>query len=166
MKMQVNALKIKQLREQRCWSQLQLSEMAGISLRTLQRVEAKSVASQETVKSIAAVLEIDCDQLLPQIDEVFPLKSEQLSQSEQDVDSKPAPNEHIATRKELIITLLVLMASAAIGFGGVFFAYSENRIDHEQFVMFKDIVAGGFMIGLLGLAYRAYKADLISLSKL
>lgn len=166
MKMQVNALKIKQLREQRCWSQLQLSEMAGVSLRTLQRVEAKSVASHETIKSIAAVLEIDCDKLLPSPKESTAHTSEQPSQTEQKPDSKPEPEEKIVTRKELFVTLLILMASAAIGYGVVFWAYSDGRIDHEQFVMFKDIVSGGFLVGFLGLAYRAYKADLIALSKL
>ena len=62
--MQIHSHIIKQVRDQKCWSQQQLADMSGISLRTLQRVEAKSVASQETIKALAAVLEIDCEQLV------------------------------------------------------------------------------------------------------
>ncbi|GAA0855038.1 helix-turn-helix transcriptional regulator [Aliiglaciecola litoralis] len=168
MKMQINAQKIKQLREQRCWSQLQMAEMAGISLRTLQRVEAKSVASQETIKGIASVLDIDCESLLPETNDTTPLTAAQLEQpviTQQSVETTQNPASTAEIRKQFLITLTVIIVSAAIGFAGVFIAYSENRIDQEQFVFFKDLVAGGFLLGLLGLAYRAYKADLISLSK-
>ena len=41
MTMQINAQRVKHLREQKCWSQQQLADMAGISLRTIQRLEAK-----------------------------------------------------------------------------------------------------------------------------
>ncbi|MFT4939806.1 MAG: transcriptional regulator with XRE-family HTH domain [Paraglaciecola sp.] len=168
MKMQINAKKIKQIREQRCWSQLQLSEMAGISLRTLQRVEAKSVASQETIKSIAAVMEIDCELLLPDASEPTPLTREQLEQAtlaDERARNTDVDIVHSAMRRQLIVTLVVILLSSAIGFAGVYFAYSENRIDNEQFGLFKDLVSGGFLIGLAGLTYRAYKTGFISLSK-
>lgn len=64
MKTKVNTQKIKELREQRGWSQSQLSEMAGISLRTLQRMEKEENSSIESVKSIASVFEIDFQNLL------------------------------------------------------------------------------------------------------
>ena len=168
MQMQVNAKKIKQMREQKCWSQLQMSEMAGISLRTLQRVEAKSVASQETIKSIAAVLDLDCELLLPETNEAESLNKNQLNDSLAPNEQSTTPQSDIKDsnlRKKMLWTLLIVILSAIIGFTGVFTAYSENRIDHQQFVFFKDLVAIGFLLGIAGLGYRAYKAGFISLSK-
>lgn len=58
---------VKRLREQRHWSQEQLARLAGLSLRTVQRVEAGQKASLETVKALAAVLETDIDRLTEDI---------------------------------------------------------------------------------------------------
>lgn len=41
------------------WSQEQLAEMAGLSTRTVQRIERGAKASPETLKCLAAVLETD-----------------------------------------------------------------------------------------------------------
>ncbi|MFD2165877.1 helix-turn-helix domain-containing protein [Thalassotalea euphylliae] len=54
---------VKKLREKKYWSQEQLANMAGLSLRTIQRVEAGNPASQETLKSLASVFEIDVSKL-------------------------------------------------------------------------------------------------------
>jgi transcriptional regulator with XRE-family HTH domain len=50
---------IQKLRLQRGWSQQQLAEASGLSARTIQRIEAGQPASAETLKSLAAVFEID-----------------------------------------------------------------------------------------------------------
>lgn len=50
---------IRKYRLERGWSQEQLAQMAGISTRTLQRVERGKSASAETLKCLAAVLEVD-----------------------------------------------------------------------------------------------------------
>jgi transcriptional regulator with XRE-family HTH domain len=50
---------IQKLRLQRGWSQQQLAEASGLSARTIQRIEAGQPASTETLKSLAAVFEID-----------------------------------------------------------------------------------------------------------
>ena len=63
MQLKINANKLKQLRESRCWSQQQLADMSGLSLRTVQRIEAKSVASQESVKCLGAVFDIAISEL-------------------------------------------------------------------------------------------------------
>ncbi|MBQ4864185.1 helix-turn-helix domain-containing protein [Pseudoalteromonas sp. MMG013] len=57
--MQVNIDVIKTQRSTRAWSQTQLAEVSGLSLRTIQRIEKTGVASLESVKSLASVLEID-----------------------------------------------------------------------------------------------------------
>ncbi|MBI9035868.1 MAG: helix-turn-helix transcriptional regulator [Bacteroidales bacterium] len=50
---------IKKLRLERHWSQEQLSELSGLSTRTIQRIEKGEKAGYETLKSLAAVFEID-----------------------------------------------------------------------------------------------------------
>ena len=54
---------IKNLRTKHHYSQEQLAQMSGLSLRTIQRVESGQRASLETLKSLAAVFEIDVDVL-------------------------------------------------------------------------------------------------------
>ena len=58
---------VKKLRAERSWSQEQLAEMSGLSLRTIQRVEAGNKASLETLKSLAAVFETDVSKLTEEI---------------------------------------------------------------------------------------------------
>lgn len=50
---------IKNARKERAWPQGQLADVAGVNLRTIQRIERDGVASLETQKAIAAALDID-----------------------------------------------------------------------------------------------------------
>ena len=54
---------IQKLRQDRGWSQEQIAEMAGLSTRTVQRIENGAAASAETLKSLAAVFDIPLNQL-------------------------------------------------------------------------------------------------------
>lgn len=54
---------IRKLRLEKGWSQEQLAEMAGVSSRTIQRIENGCEVSHETVKCLAAVFEIDFNYL-------------------------------------------------------------------------------------------------------
>ena len=54
---------IQKLRLQRGWSQEQLAEISGLSVRTVQRIERGHAASLETMKALASVFEIDIAQL-------------------------------------------------------------------------------------------------------
>jgi len=63
MDMQLNPNRIRTERERRAWSQEHLAEVAGVSLRTIQRVETTGTASFETARSIAAVLGIEVAEL-------------------------------------------------------------------------------------------------------
>ena len=62
--MDVSSETVRRARLQRGWTQQQLAEVADLSLRTVQRVENQSVASNETVSALCAVLEIERRQLL------------------------------------------------------------------------------------------------------
>lgn len=179
MYMQVNAVKIKYLREQRCWSQLQLSEMAGISVRTLQRLEAKSAASQETIKSIAAVLEIDCDKLLP--DRSNPLASsdehnvnhlvmEQTSAATLPIspsnDNQQEQDKLSKLRRKLSLAFFIVIASNLFGFYSVYSAFDAAKIDLETFGFLKNLISMTliFCTGLL--CFKAYRNGLFKKSDL
>ncbi|THE44537.1 DNA-binding protein [Raoultella ornithinolytica] len=50
---------VKQLRLQRAWSQEQLAELAGLSVRTIQRIENGDRPGLETLSALAAVFEVN-----------------------------------------------------------------------------------------------------------
>lgn len=54
-----DAAKIKRWREERHWSQEHLAELAGIGLRTVQRIENGETASQDSLKALAAAFNVD-----------------------------------------------------------------------------------------------------------
>ncbi len=57
---------VKKLRLQQSWSQEQLSQFSGLSVRTIQRIERGQKASLESLKSLAAVFQIDINELQPE----------------------------------------------------------------------------------------------------
>ena len=58
MDMKVKSSLIRKYRADHLWSQDQLAQVSGLSLRTIQRLEARGSASQETIKAMAAVFEV------------------------------------------------------------------------------------------------------------
>jgi len=59
---------VKKLRLKKCWSQEQLSQFSGLSVRTIQRIEQGQKASLESLKSLAAVFQINLDDLQQESD--------------------------------------------------------------------------------------------------
>ena len=72
----INSTVVKALRKKSGWSQEQLANAAGLSLRTIQRVESESKASMETKVCLAATFQIS-------------LESLNVNTSAQVVDTKP-----------------------------------------------------------------------------
>lgn len=58
-----NLNKVREYRLARAWSQEQLAEMAGLSTRTVQRIENGDPPSLETLSALAAVFEINVTDL-------------------------------------------------------------------------------------------------------
>lgn len=54
-----NLRDLKKLRLENHWSQEQLAEMCGLSIRTIQRIEKGENANLETIKALASVFETD-----------------------------------------------------------------------------------------------------------
>jgi len=63
MEMKLNQKLMKRLRQERVWTQDQLAEIAGLSKRTIQRIEKHGHASLESARSLAAVFELSTNQL-------------------------------------------------------------------------------------------------------
>ncbi len=63
MALKADSKKIKRWREDRQWSQEHLAEIAGLGLRTIQRVEKGEGASQETLMALAAAFDVDASAL-------------------------------------------------------------------------------------------------------
>ena len=55
---------VRKLRLQRGWSQDQLAQLSGLSIRTIQRIERGKKAGLESLKSLAAVLEVQVADLV------------------------------------------------------------------------------------------------------
>jgi len=62
--MKINRTLLRQLRLQRVLSQEELAMAAGISARTVQRMEAEGTASLESRKAVAAVFGVDAERFL------------------------------------------------------------------------------------------------------
>lgn len=60
---QILAGKVKELRKRKAWSQSHLAEAAGLSTRTIQRLERTGNCSYETLLSVAAVFDVDIEEL-------------------------------------------------------------------------------------------------------
>ncbi|MHA6287123.1 helix-turn-helix domain-containing protein [Maricaulis sp. CAU 1757] len=59
MAFKTDTAKIRRWREERHWSQEHLAELAGISLRTLQRIETGASASRDSLTALAAAFDVD-----------------------------------------------------------------------------------------------------------
>lgn len=59
MEQMIDSYLIKELRNGRSWTQDQLAAVAGLSLRTIQRIEKEGVCSLESRQALASVFEID-----------------------------------------------------------------------------------------------------------
>lgn len=62
--MKINSDLVKKLRIAKNWSQEQLSEACGLSLRTIQRLENGGSASLESIRTLANIFEIDSNELI------------------------------------------------------------------------------------------------------
>lgn len=72
------AVWMKKFRLRKGWSQEQLAEMAGLSVRTVQRLEKGHPASMESLKALASVFELELSQL-PQEPSMNPQEPSQIS---------------------------------------------------------------------------------------
>lgn len=127
---------IKALRKERLWSQSQLAEVAGLSLRTVQRLEANGNASMESIKALAAVFEISVNELNGEQRRREQLRGVQLNEQQlieeqpQELNLKEKRNTNEKRRPNLIISKrLAAVISGVLAFLSAVFlvpASAEN----------------------------------------
>ena len=83
-------MSIQKMRLQRGWSQQQLADASGLSARTVQRLESGHAGSIESMKSIAAVFEVDFSTLITE---------EAMTEQPHSTPSTPNAQERIAFRQ-------------------------------------------------------------------
>ncbi len=157
MLVKIDAEKLKQLREQRCWSQQQLAEMSGISLRTVQRIEAKAVASQESVKSLAAVFETDTQTILAS--DTVPQSENEVADTALDITTRKTVSSSDKKRQSRAFTKLYLsyglvFATHLIAFFCIFAAFNQNEISEDTFQLLKNTVSIALVLSALALFWR------------
>ncbi len=59
---------VRKLRLQRNWSQEQLAQLSGLSIRTIQRIERGQTPGLESLKSLASVFDVHVNELQPEND--------------------------------------------------------------------------------------------------
>lgn len=62
--MNIDSVRLRELRAARQWSQEQLAQLSGLNLRTVQRLESGARVSMESLRALAAVFEVPAESLL------------------------------------------------------------------------------------------------------
>ncbi len=142
--MRINGDQVRKLREAKSWSQEHLADVAGVSVRTVQRVEADGLASAETRLALAAALDVPVSVLLSETG--------------------------VANRRPALPT----PAKAWVGLGvgtvcataGVAFSYFSGLVDAVVAARHLGVVSGlaGGTLGIIGalrgtLGSRPYRVD-------
>lgn len=115
MQMNVDGQRVKTLRLRQSWSQELLAEKAGVSMRTIQRIEGGDVASLQSLRAVAAALGVPAASLA-----VLPA----------DTDSSPPQADAAATVpfKDLLRTALPAVAvTLLLGVGLIAFHFAGDR---------------------------------------
>ncbi|RTE85861.1 MULTISPECIES: helix-turn-helix domain-containing protein [Gammaproteobacteria] len=147
--MEINAKLIKEYRNQKCWSQLQLAEMAGISMRTLQRLEKTSTASLETIKSIAAVLEVEASELT-------------VSTTEQEKPAIAAYKDKKRQRRNLFVGLVLVCVINIMTFALLFYRHMQGDISDTTFIILKNLISISVIVVVLVAGIQGWRKGLIS----
>jgi transcriptional regulator with XRE-family HTH domain len=101
---EVSAELIKQLRQERGWTQQHLADACSVNLRTIQRVEKQGQAANETVLALCAVFDVERPRL-----SVIPVVN-------------AAQLEVVTYRNPLMFILLALLIGILLG-GGLTYVF-------------------------------------------
>jgi DNA-binding XRE family transcriptional regulator len=101
---EVSADLIKQMRQERGWTQQHLADACSVNLRTIQRVEKQGQAANETVLALCAVFEVERSRL-----SVIPVVN-------------AAQLEVVTYRNPLMFILVALLSGILLG-GGLTYVF-------------------------------------------
>lgn len=124
--MKIDPAAVRALRERRAWSQEQLAEVAGLSVRTVQRVETGGGASLDTRMALAAALEVTPAELCME-DPDAPRAAESASDT---APGTPPADQEFRTAIIVVGVAIVFLLSLLVGFlVGRDFADKADRQD-------------------------------------
>jgi len=135
---------IQKLRLKKGWSQQQLAEASGLSVRTIQRIEGGQPASTETLKSIAAVFEVDFSTLNPEA------PMEAVAANSQEEQEKEAFAYVRKLRKFYLNLFQFIVFSAAL--------LAVNLILSPRY-LWSLWAIGGWGFAMLLMAFRVFRPD-------
>jgi transcriptional regulator with XRE-family HTH domain len=141
---------IQKLRLQRGWSQEQLAELSGLSVRTVQRLERGQPASMESLKALGAAFEIDFSHLKePEMNTAMnPASTDPASQSQSVSTDEALALAHVRKVKAFYIHL------AQYAFVIVSLTIANLVVSPHYFWVLW--VAGGWGFGLLFNGLRVF----------
>ncbi len=90
---------LKELRNQKNWSQDELAQLSGLSVRTIQRIEREHTAGLVSLKSLAAAFDIDVAEL-----------RKELNMAKGNIDTVDNDHEKQGTDKNRILRFYILSA--------------------------------------------------------
>ncbi|WP_286272658.1 helix-turn-helix domain-containing protein [Thalassotalea hakodatensis] len=101
---------VKSLRQKHNWSQQQLAQLSGLNIRTIQRVEKGESVGLETLKSLAAVFEVDVNVLKNENNNESEPNSTQINKDTLiDLENREKiAKEEVKSKKEFYILALFL----------------------------------------------------------
>jgi len=124
--MKVNTKLIKALREERAWSQEHLATVAGLSARTVQRLEADGNASLESKMAIAAAFGVEPARLTPEMQPPPAAGSPANATGVALLRAQPPLDAVRIALWAAILLVLIMMAGYRVGAD---LAKRDNRID-------------------------------------
>ena len=138
-------MNLKALRNDRGWSQEQLSQMSGLSVRTIQRIEQGSKPGMESLKSLAAVFEVDIKTLQQEtpMTNVETVTNEGINTEEVQVTKK------VKRLKKFYSSLLSYVVTVG-------FLFIVNLVTSPEY-MWALWVAFGWGIGIVSQGVRAFE---------
>ena len=131
---------VRKLRLKRGWTQSELAEMAGVTSRTIQRIESGQIPSLETARALASVFEVELNLIRPEDTDMKELPPE----TELKVDEQAALL-YAKRMKEFYEGLVSYVIVAA-----VFLVFS-----HGEWIVY--LVLGGVGIGIVIQGLMAYE---------
>ena len=106
---------VRKLRLQRGWSQDQLAELTGLSVRTIQRIERGQRPSLESSRALASVFEVDISTFLPEDTTVDTPNNPQPKHAEI-LDDERAALAYAKNVKDFVTGIAVTVIVAAVLF--------------------------------------------------
>ena len=112
---------VRKLRLKRGWTQSELAEMAGVTPRTIQRIEGGQIPGLETARALAAVFEVELNLIRPEETDMNTVKPEQELKADEQAALLYA--KRMKSFYEQLVAYVVIAAVFMVVFHGEWLVY-------------------------------------------